>query len=105
MRSKVAPAASRGPAACPVRSASLLEQREFELPVLFVVSALAKGSKFQRVTALKPIREIAPRAILQQILAETARTSTPFPRAKKPKRTGGSNSLCSTNESVRTAGP
>ncbi len=34
---------------------------------------------------------------------ESGRTSAPFPRGKRPKRIGGLNPLCSTNEALRTA--
>jgi len=93
----------KGPA---VRSDSLLEQRGFELPVLFCGSwLLRKARSFSGFTALKPIRELFSERSCRQILVEKRPTSAPLQRGKRPKRTGGSNPFCSSNEALRTGGP
>jgi hypothetical protein len=87
-----------GPA---VRSDSLVEQRGFELLVLFVGSwRLRKAGSFSEGHCAKADQRIILRAICWQIRAESGWASASFLRRKRPKRTGGSNPLCSSNESV-----
>jgi hypothetical protein len=83
----------------------LVEQREFELPVLFVVHGAYGRLEVSAGHRAKADQRINLRAICWQIAAKSGATSDSLPRGKRPKRTGSSNPLCSTNESVRTAGP
>jgi hypothetical protein len=77
------------PAGPAVRTASLLERREFEPPVLFVVpGAYERLEFFSGVTALKPIKELSSERSRRQILVEKRPTSVPVQRGKRPKRTG-----------------
>jgi len=64
--------------------------------------ALTKARSFSEVTALTPIRELSSERSCRQILVEKRLTSVPLPRVKRPKRTGGSNPLRSSNEALRT---
>jgi hypothetical protein len=67
--------------------------------------ALTKGLKFQRGRCAKADRRIILHATSWQIRAQSGWTSVPFLNGKRPKRSGGSNPLCSSNASVRTGGP
>src|SRR5580704_7861783 len=60
--------------------------------VLFVVpSAYERLEVFSGVTALKPIRKLLSERSARQSLARKRPDFGPFPRGKRPKRTGGSN--------------
>jgi len=84
---------------------SLLEQRRFELPVLFVVpGAYEKARSLSEGHCAKADQRIILRAICWQIRAENGTTSDYLQGGKRPKRTGGSNPLRSSNEALRTAG-
>jgi hypothetical protein len=61
-----------------------------------------KGLNFQWVHCAKADQRIVVRPIYRQMRDENGRTSGRFQGAKRPKRTGGSNPLCSSNESLRT---
>jgi len=68
--------------------------------------AVAKGSKFQRGHYAEPGSEnCSPNGSAGKFRPKTAGLRPLFQRGKRPKRTGGSNPLCSSNESLRTAGP
>jgi hypothetical protein len=63
---------------------------------------LRRARSFSRVTALKPIRELSSERSCREILVENGGTPASFPRVKRPKRTGSSNPLRSSNEALRT---
>ena len=85
-----------------VRSASLLEQRGFEPGVLFVVSGAYERLKVSAgATALQATRDLFSERSAGKI-AENSRTSAVFQGGKRPKRTGSSNPLRSSNEAQRT---
>ncbi len=67
--------------------------------------ALTKGSKFQRGSRRQSRSE---NCFSDDLPANSGRKRPafgPFSKGERPKRTGGSNPLCSTNEALRTAGP
>ena len=67
--------------------------------------ALTKGSKFQPGHCAEADQRIGfPSDLAANSGQKNGRTSFPFPMGKRPKRTGGSNLLRSTNEALRTAG-
>ena len=70
-----------GPA---VRTASLLERRGSEPAVLFVVfGAYERLEVFNRVTALKPIRELLSERFAGKFWPKNGRTSARFQRGKR----------------------
>jgi hypothetical protein len=66
--------------------------------------ALAKRSKFQQGHCAEADQRIVLRAVFWAKSGGKGGTRASFPRGKRPKRTGSSNLLRSSNESVRTTG-
>ena len=66
---------------------------------------LRKPRTFSEGQCDRADQRVILRPICWQIRAESGWTSSRFLRRKRPKRTGGSNPLCSSNEALRTAGP
>jgi hypothetical protein len=69
-----------------------------------------QGRLVTREMSTRPFQEKRHREVFSDTIHCTAppkneRISNGLPGAKDPKGTGGSNPLCSSNESVRTAGP
>jgi hypothetical protein len=67
--------------------------------------ALAKRSKFRQGHCAEADQRIVLRAVFWAKSGGKGGTRASFPRGKRPKRTGSSNLLRSTNEALRTAGP
>jgi hypothetical protein len=65
--------------------------------------ALTKGSKFRRGRCAKADQRIVSRSDLLANSGGKLPDFDPFPKWKRPKRTGGSNPLRSSNESLLTA--
>ena len=100
---------SCGGAPLAVRSASLVERRGFESPVLFALLIFREGTYRRRlelnaIIPRKQHREVFSDAIHRHGRAENERISNGLLGAKDQKGTGSSNPLRSTNEALRTAG-